>query len=154
VVIENDNGLLAPFIEQGWHLTQRLDIANAIETARAFVFRGPARDVTGQALSVRPARGHRPPEGSIDAQRTLSSAPLVGSREIFGSQGLDWWRQWRNRRGADRPDPEPNNAQDRARPRFRPCYLLQDLLMSGVVERFGFVDGVGAAPMAAREPDG
>jgi LssY-like putative type I secretion system component LssY len=28
-------------------------------------------------------------------------------------------------------------------------YLLQDLLMSGLVERYGFVDGVGAAPASA-----
>ncbi len=33
---------------------------------------------------------------------------------------------------------------------FDRAYLLQDLIMSGFVERYGFVDGVGAA--AASEP--
>jgi LssY C-terminus len=33
---------------------------------------------------------------------------------------------------------------------FDRAYLLQDLIMSGFVERYGYVDGVGAAP--ASEP--
>ena len=32
---------------------------------------------------------------------------------------------------------------------FDRAYLLQDLLVSGFVERFGYVDGVGAAPPSA-----
>ena len=32
---------------------------------------------------------------------------------------------------------------------FDRAYLLQDLLMSGFVERYGYVDGVGAAPVSA-----
>src|SRR4029077_8713332 len=32
---------------------------------------------------------------------------------------------------------------------FDRSYLLQDLLMSGLVERYGFVGGVGAAPASA-----
>jgi hypothetical protein len=32
---------------------------------------------------------------------------------------------------------------------FDRTYLLQDLLMSGFVERYGYVDGVGAAPGSA-----
>jgi hypothetical protein len=32
---------------------------------------------------------------------------------------------------------------------FDRAYLLQDLLLSGFVERYGYVDGVGAAPASA-----
>jgi len=36
---------------------------------------------------------------------------------------------------------------------FDRSYLLQDLLMSGLVERYGFVDGVRAAPVSVPRTD-
>jgi hypothetical protein len=33
---------------------------------------------------------------------------------------------------------------------FDRAYMLQDILLSGFVERYGYVDGVGAAPASAR----
>ena len=39
IVVENKTDPIVPFIARGWHLTQKLDIASMIETARAFIFR-------------------------------------------------------------------------------------------------------------------
>ena len=36
---------------------------------------------------------------------------------------------------------------------FDRAYLLQDLLMSGFVERYGYIEGVGAAPASAPRPN-
>jgi LssY C-terminus len=39
VIVEAKQDPLVPFIARGWHLARQLDVASAIETARAFLFR-------------------------------------------------------------------------------------------------------------------
>ena len=39
VIVEGGHDPIIPFIARGWHLARQLDVASAMETARAFVFR-------------------------------------------------------------------------------------------------------------------
>jgi hypothetical protein len=39
VVVEGKRDAIVPFAARGWHLAQKLSVASAIETARAFIFR-------------------------------------------------------------------------------------------------------------------
>lgn len=52
VVVESKSDPVAPFIAREWHLTQKLDIASAIETARAFIFRDVRHRLVPSTCSV------------------------------------------------------------------------------------------------------
>ena len=39
VIVEGKHDPIIPFVARGWHLARQLDVASALETARAFIFR-------------------------------------------------------------------------------------------------------------------
>ncbi len=39
VIVESRQNPIVPFVSRGWHLARQLDVASAVETARAFIFR-------------------------------------------------------------------------------------------------------------------
>jgi LssY C-terminus len=150
VVIESERGLLAPFVEREWHLTQKLDVASALETARAFVFEDPYETspvsplyLFGRREDIALQKARSTINERIHLRLWLTPEKYSGRRVWIGAVSRDIGvrltdRTWNLTTHKIGPDVD-----------FDRGYLLQDLLMSGLVEQFGFVAGVGAAPINA-----
>ena len=150
VVVEGRHDAIIPFIARGWHLARQLDVASAMETARAFVFRdefltSPVSPLyvfeRRQDLVVQKARSTI--NGRVHARFWLTPYSFEGRRVWIGQVSRDIGvrftdRTWNLTTHKIAPDVD-----------FDRAYLLQDLLMSGFVERYGYVEGVGAAPTSA-----
>ena len=150
VIIESKQDPIVPFIARGWHLARTLDVASAIETARAFLFReafltSPVSPlyVFGRREDVVVQKARSTINERVHARFWLTPYTFEGRRIWIGQVSRDigvrltaqTWNLTTHKIG-------PDVDFDRA-------YLLQDLLMSGFVERYGYVDGVGAAPASA-----
>ena len=150
VIIESKRDPIVPFIARGWHLARTLDVASAIETARAFLFReafltSPVSPlyVFGRREDVVVQKARSTINERVHARFWLTPYTFEGRRIWIGQVSRDigvrltaqTWNLTTHKIG-------PDVDFDRA-------YLLQDLLMSGFVERYGYVDGVGAAPASA-----
>ena len=150
VVVEGRHDAIIPFIARGWHLARQLDVASAMETARAFVFRdefltSPVSPLyvfeRRQDLVVQKARSTI--NGRVHARFWLTPYSFEGRRVWIGQVSRDI--------GVRFTDKTWNLTTHKIAPDvdFDRAYLLQDLLMSGFVERYGYVEGVGAAPTSA-----
>ena len=150
VIIESKRDPIVPFIARGWHLARTLDVASAIETARAFLFREAFLTLPVSPLYMFGRREDvvlQKPRSTINervhARFWLTPYTFDGRRIWIGQVSRDigvrltaqTWNLTTHKIG-------PDVDFDRA-------FLLQDLLMSGFVERYGYVDGVGAAPASA-----
>jgi hypothetical protein len=150
VIIESGQDPVVPFIARGWHLARRLDVASAIETARAFLFRdafltSPVSPlyVFGRREDVALQKARSTINERVHARFWLTPYTFEGRRVWVGQVSRDigvrftteTWNLTTHKIG---PDID-----------FDRTYLLQDLLMSGFVERYGFAAGVGAAPASA-----
>jgi len=150
VIIESQQDPISPFIARGWHLARKLNVASAIETARAFLFRdafltSPVSPlyVFGRQEDVVLQKARSTINERVHARFWLTPYTFEGRRIWIGQVSRDigvrftaqTWNLTTHKIG-------PDVDFDRA-------YLLQDLLMSGFVERYGYVDGVGAAPASA-----
>jgi hypothetical protein len=150
VIIESKQNPIVPFIARGWHLARQLDAASAIETARAFIFQdefltSPVSPlyVFGRKEDVVVQKARSTINERIHARLWLTPYTFEGRRVWIGQVSRDigvrfthqTWNLTTHKIG-------PDVDFDRA-------YLLQDLLMSGFVERYGYVDGVGAALTSA-----
>jgi hypothetical protein len=150
VIIQSQQDPIVPFISRGWHLARRLDVTSAIETARAFLFRdafltSPVSPLyvfdRSEDFVVQKARSTI--NERVHARFWLTPYTFEGRRIWIGQVSRDigvrltsqTWNLTTHKIG---PDVD-----------FDRNYLLQDLLMSGLVERYGFVAGVGAAPLSA-----
>jgi len=150
VIVESKRNPIVPFIARGWHLAQKLSVASAIETARAFIFRDEYLTSPVSPLYVFNRRE------DVAVQKTRSTineriharfwlTPYtfelrkiwIGqvSRDIGVRLTYQTWNLTTHKIG---PDID-----------FDRSYLLQDLLMSGLVEAYGFVPGVRAAPVSS-----
>ena len=151
VVIESKRDPIVPFIARGWHLARKLDVASAFDTARAFLFRdafltSPVSPlyVFGRPEDIVVQKARSTINERVHARFWLTPYTFEGRRMWIGQVSRDigvrltsqTWNLTTHKIG---PDVD-----------FDRTYLLQDLLMSGFVERYGYVDGVGAAP--ASEP--
>jgi len=150
IVIESKTDPIVPFIARGWHLTQKLDVASMIETARAFIFRDEYLTSPVSPLYV---FGRREDVALQKARSTINErihARLWLTPYTFESRRV-WIGQVSRDIGVRLTDRAWNLTTHKIGPDvdFDRGYLLQDLLMSGLVERYGFVDGVGAAPASA-----
>jgi hypothetical protein len=154
VIVEGRHDAIIPFIARGWHLARQLDVSSAIETARAFVFRdefltSPVSSLyvfgRKQDLVVQKARSTI--NGRVHARLWLTPYSFEGRRIWIGQVSRDI--------GVRFTDKTWNLTTHKIAPDvdFDRAYLLQDLLMSGFVERYGFTDGVGAAPESAPRPN-
>jgi LssY C-terminus len=147
VVVENKIDPIVPFIARDWHLTRKLDVASMIETARAFAFRDEFLTSPVSPLYV---FGRREDVALQKARSTINErihARLWLTPYTFESRRV-WIGQVSRDIGVRLTDQTWNLTTHKIGPDvdFDRGYLLQDLLMSGFIEQYGFVDGAGAAP--------
>jgi hypothetical protein len=146
VVIGGDTDGIFPFIVRGWRLDEPLDLHSALRSVRAFLFgteylNAPVSPLyvfgRTQDLSLQKARD----KISLRNHLRVWLAPFtidgqhvwVGqiSRDIGIKLTTQSWYLTTHR-------VSPNMDEER-------YYLLQDLIMTGEVTRFGFVRGVGVS---------
>jgi hypothetical protein len=148
VVVGNGLDALFSFIGRGWKLDEPFDLHSAYRTVKAFLFRSEYLNAPVSPLHV---FGRQQDVALQKARNTVSLrnhlrlwlAPFtVGGQQVWVGQisrdiGIKLttqvWYLTTHR-------VSPAVDQDR-------FYLLQDLIMSGAVSRFGFVQGVGASSM-------
>jgi hypothetical protein len=154
VIVEGRHDPIIPFIARGWHLARQLDVASAMDTARAFVFRdefltSPVSPlyVFGRKQDLVLQKARSTINGRVHARFWLTPYSFQGRRVWIGQVSRDI--------GVRLTDQTWNLTTHKIAPDvdFDRGYLLQDLLMSGFVERYGFVEGVGAAPASAPRPN-
>lgn len=150
VVVESQRDPIVPFIARGWHLTQKLDIASMIATVRAFIFRGEYLTSPVSPLYV---FGRREDIALQKARSTINQrihARLWLTPITFESRRV-WIGQVSRDIGVRLTDKTWNLTTHKIGPDvdFDRGYLLQDILMSGFVERYAFTDGVRGATMSA-----
>jgi hypothetical protein len=146
VVVEGEEGLLGPFVAQGWHMTQKLDAASIAETVRAFVFEDPYLTspvsplyLFGRREDAALQKARSTINERIHLRLWLSPQTYLGRRVWIGQVSRDI--------GVRLTDKVWNLTTHKIGPDvdFDRSYLLQDLMMSGRIERFGFVRGFDAA---------
>ena len=150
VIIESKHDPIVPFISRGWHLARKLNVASAIETARAFLFReafltSPVSPLYmfGRREDVVLQKPRSTINERVHARFWLAPYTFEGRRIWIGQVSRDIGvrltaQTWNLTTHKIAPDVD-----------FDRAFLLQDLSMSGFVERYGYVDGVGAAPASA-----
>ena len=150
VIVESKKDPIVPFIARGWHLARQLDVASAIETVRAFIFRdefltSPVSPlyVFGRKEDVVVQKARSTINERIHARFWLAPYTFEGRRVWIGQVSRDI--------GVRLTDQTWNLTTHKIAPDvdFDRAYLLQDVSMSGFVERYGYVDGVGAALASA-----
>jgi hypothetical protein len=146
VIVESKRDPIVPFIARGWHLARKLDVASMIETARAFIFRdafltSPVSPLyvfdRKEDIALQKARSTI--NERVHARLWLTPYTFEGRRVWIGQVSRDigvrlTFRTWNLTTHKIAPDVD-----------FDRTYLLQDLLESGFVERYGYVKGVGPA---------
>jgi LssY C-terminus len=150
VIVEGKRDPIVPFIARGWHLARTLNVASAIETVRAFLFReafltSPVSPlyVFGRREDVVLQKARSTINERVHARFWLTPYTFEERRIWIGQVSRDigvrlTGQTWNLSTHKIGPDVD-----------FDRAYLLQDLLMSGFVERYGYVDGVGAASASA-----
>jgi LssY C-terminus len=150
VIVESKRDPIVPFIARGWHLARKLDVVSAIETARAFLFRdafltSPVSPLYlfGRPEDVALQKARSTINERVHARLWLTPYTFEGRKIWIGQVSRDI--------GVRLTDQTWNLTTHKIGPDvdFDRAYLLQDLLMSGFVEQYGYVDGVGAAPASA-----
>lgn len=144
VVIGNGADAIFPFIERGWRLDEPLDIHSVLRTVSAFIF---GTEYTTSPVSPLYVFG-RPQDIALQKARNNISLRnhLRVWRAPFTAEGQDVWVGQISRDIGTKLTAQtwsftthrisPEVDQDR-------YYVLQDLLLTGQVYRFGFVRGVG-----------
>jgi hypothetical protein len=154
VIVEGRHDPIIPFIARGWHLARQVDVASSLETARAFIFRdefltSPVSPlyVFGRKQDLVLQKARSTINGRVHARFWLTPYSFEGRRVWIGQVSRDI--------GVRLTDQTWNLTTHKIAPDvdFDRAYLLQDLLMSGLVERYGYVDGVGRAPLSAPRPN-
>jgi hypothetical protein len=150
VIVESRQSPIVPFISRGWHLARQLDFASDIETARAFIFRDEFLTSPVSPLYVFNRRedfvlqkARSTINERVHARFWLTPYTFEGRRVWIGQVSRDIGvrltsQTWNLTTHKIAPDVD-----------FDRAYMLQDILLSGFVERYGYVDGVGAAPASA-----
>jgi hypothetical protein len=154
VFVEGGRDPIIPFISRGWHLARQLDVRSAMQTARAFLFRdefltSPVSPlyVFGRKQDLVLQKARSTINGRVHARFWLTTYAFEGRRVWIGQISRDI--------GVRLTDETWNLTTHKIAPDldFDRGYLLQDLLMSGFVKRYGYVEGVGAAPASAPRPN-
>jgi LssY C-terminus len=150
VIVEGKQDPIVPFIARGWHLARQLSVSSAIDTARAFIFRdefltSPVSPlyVFGRKEDLVLQKARSTINERVHARFWLAPYTFESRRVWIGQVSRDI--------GVRLTDQTWNLTTHKIAPDvdFDRSYLLQDLAMSGFVEQYGYVDGVGAAPSSA-----
>ncbi len=150
VIVEGKQDPIVPFIARGWHLARQLNVSSAIDTARAFIFRdefltSPVSPlyVFGRKEDLVLQKARSTINERVHARFWLAPYTFENRRVWIGQVSRDI--------GVRLTDQTWNLTTHKIAPDvdFDRSYLLQDLVMSGFVEQYGYVDGVGAAPSSA-----
>jgi hypothetical protein len=150
VIVEGKQDPIVPFIARGWHLARQLNVSSAIDTARAFIFRdefltSPVSPlyVFGRKEDLVLQKARSTINERVHARFWLAPYTFESRRVWIGQVSRDI--------GVRLTDQTWNLTTHKIAPDvdFDRGYLLQDLLMSGFVEQYGYVDGVGAARASA-----
>jgi len=150
VIVESKQDPITSFVARGWHLARQLDVASAIDTVRAFVFRdefltSPVSPlyVFGRKEDIALQKARSTINERVHARLWLTPYTFEGQRIWIGQVSRDI--------GVRLTDQTWNLTTHKIAPDvdFDRNYLLQDLVMSGFVEKYGYVDGVGAALASA-----
>jgi hypothetical protein len=150
VIVESRHDPIIPFIARGWHLARKVDVASSLETARAFIFRdefltSPVSPlyVFGRSQDLVLQKARSTISGRVHARFWLTPYSVEGRRVWIGQVSRDI--------GVRLTDETWNLTTHKIAPDvdFDRAYLVQDLMMSGLVERIGFVEGVGSAAASA-----
>jgi LssY-like putative type I secretion system component LssY len=150
VIVESKQDPIVPFIARGWHLARQLNLSSAIDTARAFIFRdefltSPVSPlyVFGRKEDIALQKARSTINERVHARFWLTPYIFEGRRVWIGQISRDI--------GVRLTDQTWNLTTHKIGPDvdFDRAYLLQDLLMSGFVEKYGYVNGVGEAPASA-----
>jgi hypothetical protein len=150
VVVESNRDSVIPFIAREWHLTQKLDANSILETVRAFVLRD---EYLTSPISPLYVFGREQDLALQKARSTINErihARLWLTPYTFQSRRV-WIGQVSRDIGVRLTDETWNLTTHKIGPDvdFDRLYILQDLLMSGFVERYGYVTGVHAATESA-----
>jgi hypothetical protein len=149
VVVGSGADAIFPFIERGWRLDEPLDIHSVLRTMSAFVF---GTEYTTSPVSPLYVFG-RPQDVALQKARNNISLRnhLRVWRAPFTVEGQNVWVGQISRDIGSKLTTQswsftthrisPEVDQDR-------YYLLQDLLLTGEVHRFGFASGVGVSSPA------
>ena len=150
VIVEGRRDPIVPFVARDWHLARQLNVASAIDTARAFIFRDEFQTspvsplyLFGRQEDIALQKARSTINERVHARLWLTPFTFEGRRVWIGQVSRDvgvrvtgqTWNLTTHKIG---PDVD-----------FDRSYLLQDLIMSGFVEQYGYVNGVGAAPASA-----
>ena len=149
VVVGSGADAIFPFIERGWRLDEPLDIHSVLRTISAFVF---GTEYTTAPVSPLYLFG-RPQDIALQKARNNISLRnhLRVWRAPFNVEGQNVWVGQISRDIGSKLTTQswsftthrisPEVDQDR-------YYVLQDLLLTGEVHRFGFASGVGVSSPA------
>jgi hypothetical protein len=150
VLVGDGLSVAFPLVERGWRFVQPLDLRSAIDSAEAFLL-----DANDPELPVSPmwVFGRREDAALEKPRDTISQrnhlrlwlTPLryEGKSVFVGQISRDIGVEFTDKSWyltTHKIDPDVDLDRD---------YLLQDLLLSGAVARFGFVKGVGPSTAAA-----
>jgi len=150
VIVEGRRDPIVPFVARDWHLARQLNVASAIDTARAFIFQNefltsPVSPLYlfGRKEDVALQKARSTINERVHARLWLTPFTFEGRRVWIGQVSRDI--------GVRLTDQTWNLTTHKIGPDvdFDRSYLLQDLIMSGFVEQYGYVKGVGAAPVSA-----
>lgn len=150
VVVESKYDAVAAVASRDWHLVQTLDVQSVIETARAFLFRDEYLTSPVSSLYL---FGRREDFALQKARSTINERLHLRVwllPQTYRARRV-WIGQISRDIGVRLTDQTWNLTTHKISPDvdFDRNYILQDLLLSGLVDRYGYVEGVGAAPMSA-----
>jgi hypothetical protein len=149
-IIESEEGPIVPFIARGWHLAREVDLASSIETARAFIFKDEFLTSPVSPLYVYARKEDFVLQKARSTINERVHARFWLTPYTFGRRRI-WIGQVSRDIGVRLTSQTWNLTTHKIAPDvdFDRTYMLQDILLSGFVEKYGYVDGVGAASSSA-----
>jgi hypothetical protein len=150
VIVEGRRDPIVPFVARGWHLARQINAATAIDTARAFIFQNEFQTspvsplyLFGRQEDIALQKARSTINERVHARLWLTPFTFEGRRIWIGQVSRDV--------GVRLTDQTWNLTTHKIGPDvdFDRSYLVQDLIMSGFVEQYGYLNGVGVAPVSA-----
>ncbi|MFO1142781.1 MAG: LssY C-terminal domain-containing protein [Amaricoccus sp.] len=146
VIVGDGLQVVFPMVERGWRFVQPLDVRSAAASAKAFFTDGADPEMPVSPMWLYGRREDvalQKPSSSIDQRNHLRLwlTPLryQGKSVFVGQISRDIGVEFTDKSWyltTHKVDPDVDLDRD---------YILQDMLLSGAVDRFGYVEGVGAS---------